>query len=82
MKKIRLDPESLEVVSFSTARAPEARGTVKGAHTGYTCYATVAYHDTLCLEYAPSYWKEDTCTCGCFSIFHTETCPMTVETCA
>jgi hypothetical protein len=83
MKKIRLDPESLEVVSFATAKAPEARGTVKGANTGYTCYATVAYQDTMCLYYAPSYWEEDTCRCepvryteqaGCDTAFDQLTC--------
>jgi hypothetical protein len=61
MKKIRLDPESLEVVSFSTANAPAAQGTVKGAHTGYTCYETVGWQDTVCLAYPESYWGEENC---------------------
>ena len=73
MKKIRLDPESLEVVSFTTAEAAKGRGTVKGARTGYTCYETVGWQDTLCLFYEPSYWEEDTCRC--------EPVRVTEETC-
>ena len=61
MKKIRLDPESLEVVSFTTAKAPQARGTVKGARSGYTCYETVGWQDTMCLAYPQSYWGEENC---------------------
>ncbi len=36
MKKIRLNPESLEVQSFTTERFQRARGTVQGAQT-YRC---------------------------------------------
>jgi hypothetical protein len=64
MKKIRLDPESLEVVSFTTAGHPEGRGTVRGADTGNPCYVTIGYQDTMCLAYEESYWGEETCRCG------------------
>jgi hypothetical protein len=61
MKKIRLDPESLEVVSFATEKAPAGRGTVKGANTGDPCYVTVGWQDTMCLAYPESYWGEENC---------------------
>jgi len=63
MKKIRLNTDELEVHSFSTAQAPQARGTIQGAASGYTCYVTVAYYQTRCLAYPVSYWGENTCTC-------------------
>ncbi len=77
MKKIRLDPESLEVVSFATAKAPEARGTVKGANTGYPCYETVGWQGTLCLAYPQSYWGEETC----WPVEETGECPATDASC-
>jgi hypothetical protein len=77
MKKIRLDPESLEVVSFATAGAPRGRGTVKGAHTGYTCYETVAYQNTICLAYPQSYWGEE----NCWLEEYTARCPATDASC-
>ena len=64
MKKIRLNAEDLEVLSFTTAPQPSrARGTIRGAgRTGYTCYHTVAYdRRTICLDYPESYGIEDTC---------------------
>ena len=38
MKKIRLDADALEVLSFATDPQPEVRGTVNAAGSGYTCY--------------------------------------------
>ncbi|HST63373.1 MAG TPA: hypothetical protein VLK84_31975 [Longimicrobium sp.] len=63
MKKIRLNADDLEVLSFTTARQPEVRGTVEGANTGNPCYHTVAYQNTVCLGYPASYWGEETCDC-------------------
>ena len=63
MKKIRLNADALEVVSFTTAQAAEARGTVHAANTGNPCYITVAYYQTRCQAYPASYWNEDTCYC-------------------
>jgi hypothetical protein len=63
MKKIRLDADALEVVSFTTEKMPEARGTVEGANTGNPCYFTVAVYQTRCQAYPVSYWKEYTCFC-------------------
>jgi hypothetical protein len=63
MKKIRLNAEELEVLSFSTAPMPQARGTVAAAASGYTCYVTVAVYQTRCLAYPQSYWNENTCYC-------------------
>lgn len=63
MKKIRLNTEELEVLSFTTDQQPGVRGTVQAAATGYTCYATVAVHETRCLYYPQSYWNENTCWC-------------------
>lgn len=73
MKKIRLDPESLEVITFATSQLPHGRGTVLGAATGYTCYYTVA-HDaqTHCLEYRESYWNENTCIVNCPLVWDTD----------
>jgi hypothetical protein len=66
MKKIRLDPESLEVLTFATDQAPQSRGTVQGAATGYNCYITVSYdRQTHCLAYPESYWGENTCVVYC-----------------
>lgn len=63
MKKIRLNADDLEVLSFTTAQQPEVRGTVKAEGTGNPCYHTVAYQNTVCLGYPASYWGEDTCDC-------------------
>jgi hypothetical protein len=64
MKKIRLNTDDLNVVTFTTAVTPRAHGTVKAAGTGNPCYHTVAYDDeTRCLGYPASYWGEDTCDC-------------------
>lgn len=63
MKKIRLDADALEVLSFATDTQPGVRGTVNAAGSGYTCYATVAVYQTRCLYYPQSYWNENTCTC-------------------
>jgi hypothetical protein len=63
MKKIRLNTDQLEVLSFTTAATPEVRGTVQAAGTGNPCYVTVAYHNTVCVGYPASYWGEDTCDC-------------------
>jgi hypothetical protein len=64
MKKIRLDPESLEVHSFATEQDSQGRGTVLAAATGNTCYITVSRDaQTHCLAYPVSYWGEATCTC-------------------
>ena len=64
MKKIRLNADDLNVLSFATSQGPQGRGTVLAAGTGYECYVTVAYdEDTICLAYAPSHWGEDTCRC-------------------
>ena len=63
MKKIRLNADALEVVSFTTEQITHARGTVQGANTGNPCYVTVAYHQTRCLAYPVSYWNENTCYC-------------------
>lgn len=63
MKKIRLNADALEVVSFTTETMTETRGTVAAANTGNPCYVTVAYHQTQCLAYPQSYWNEDTCYC-------------------
>jgi hypothetical protein len=61
MKKIRLNTDELEVLSFSTAPVPQSRGTVEAANTGNPCYDTVGYHRTQCVGYPPSYWEELTC---------------------
>jgi hypothetical protein len=63
MKKIRLDADALEVISFTTDRTPATRGTVQGANTGNPCYVTVGYHQTQCLAYPVSYWQEYSCFC-------------------
>lgn len=63
MKKIRLNTDDLEVLSFTTDQQPRARGTVQGAASGYTCYVTVAVYQTRCLAYPQSYWNENTCWC-------------------
>jgi hypothetical protein len=63
MKKIRLNADDLEVLSFTTAQMPVARGTVEAANTGNPCYITVAVIDTRCVGYPASYWGEDTCDC-------------------
>lgn len=62
MKKIRLDVNSLEVLTFATDQNPEGRGTVR-ANSGYTCYVTVAVVNTRCVAYPASYWHEESCTC-------------------
>lgn len=65
MKKIRLDAEELQVSSFAVSPAMAARpGTVRANHTGYTCYETVGYYQTMCLAYPVSYWGEESCDCG------------------
>ncbi len=63
MKKIRLDADDLEVLSFTTAETTGVRGTVDAAETGNPCYETVGYYQTMCLAYPVSYWNEDTCHC-------------------
>jgi hypothetical protein len=63
MKKIRLNADDLEVLSFTTAGPVGDRGTVRAAGTGNPCYNTVAYYQTRCVGYPASYWGEDTCTC-------------------
>jgi hypothetical protein len=62
MKKIRLDVDALEVSSFTTEAVAEQRGTVRGA-SGYTCYHTVAFFRTQCVDYPMSYWGEASCPC-------------------
>jgi hypothetical protein len=43
MKKVRLDPEALEVLSFRiTEDAEQPPGTVQG-HSGYTCIETCPF---------------------------------------
>jgi hypothetical protein len=63
MKKIRLDADALEVLSFTTEQMPEVRGTVEAAGTGNPCYVTVAVYQTRCMAYPVSYWNENTCYC-------------------
>lgn len=63
MKKIRLNPDELAVLSFTTEQMPEVRGTVEAAGTGNPCYVTVAVYQTQCVGYPVSYWNEDTCYC-------------------
>lgn len=63
MKKIRLDADKLDVVSFTTEQMTDARGTVEAAGTGNPCYVTVAVYQTRCLAYPQSYWNENTCYC-------------------
>ena len=77
MKKIRLDADDLQVLSFATAGMPGVRGTAKAAETGNPCYETVGYHQTLCLAYPESYWKED--TCDCISDSNTDDARCTVD---
>jgi hypothetical protein len=77
MKKIRLDADSLEVLTFATEQVPEGRGTVRGA-SGIPCYVTVAYdRHTICLAYPESYWGEDTCVVYCPPVEDTDpsVCP-------
>jgi hypothetical protein len=62
MKKIRLDVDALEISSFATETAEGQRGTVRGA-SGYTCYHTVGYYRTQCVDYPMSYWGEESCEC-------------------
>lgn len=63
MKKIRLNADDLEVLSFTTAEVTKVRGTVEAANTGNPCYVTVAVYQTRCLAYPQSYWNENTCYC-------------------
>lgn len=66
MNKIRLDPESLEVITFAPSQDPQGRGTVLAAATGYTCYNTIMYdRRTICMGYELSHWGEDTCIIYC-----------------
>jgi hypothetical protein len=48
MKKIRLDADALEVLSFITDRLPGLRGTVDGAVTGSPCYPHSFYQEYSC----------------------------------
>lgn len=48
MKKIRLDADALEVVSFTTGRLPHVRGTVDGRVTGTPCYPHSFYQEYSC----------------------------------
>jgi len=70
MKKIRLNVESLEVMSFETEQLPENRGTVRGAQT---MFEGPCPHDQNPLTAEPScivslYSGEDpTCIDGCQS---------------
>lgn len=82
MKKIRLNVDSLEVLSFGTSPAPEGRGTVR-AHSGYTCYVTVAVVNTHCQAYPVSYWHEESCTCPMVPYTDPSYCiqPLTAMTC-
>lgn len=76
MKKIRLNPDALEVVSFTTEQVAEVRGTVEAANTGNPCYVTVAYQNTLCLAYPVSYWNERTCLCPVEPVTRNLACPI------
>ena len=70
MKKIRLDVESLEVISFDTEQLAERRGTVRGAQT---MFGGPCSDDQDPLTASPPctlkvYSGEDpTCTDGCQS---------------
>ena len=55
MRKIRLDPDALEVFSFATDAAARSRGTVQG-RSGYS------FHHTHC-GCPESYYAEESCTC-------------------
>lgn len=85
MKKIRLDVDALEVVSFTTAAHPERRGTVQGAQTGYctryhTCYETIGWVGRDCLGYPQSYWGEESCTCPPVEVTDPVECLYPVDT--
>lgn len=81
MKKIRLDADSLEVLSFTTSEEPGMRGTVQGAATGYTCYYTVSRdRDTRCLAYPVSYWGEESCRCPMVPVTDPSVCLQPVNT--
>jgi hypothetical protein len=59
MKKIRLDVDSLDVLSFETESMPlSGRGTVQGL---FRPGMTVEWADTECRELSPT-WEH---TCGC-----------------
>lgn len=81
MKKIRLNTDALEVLSFTTEQMPTPRGTVQAAASGYTCYVTVAYYQTRCLAYPQSYWNENTCYCPIEPYTRNLNCPITGPDC-
>ena len=56
MKKLRLDVEELSVVSFPTAPAQEARGTVQAHVLTPKCVVTSGVDSCWCTEY-------NTCDC-------------------
>lgn len=59
MKKIRLDPDSLQVMSFETESIPpEMRGTVRGA---FRPGMTVGWENTECQQLSPTW--ENSCDC-------------------
>jgi hypothetical protein len=51
MRKLRLDVEALSVVSFGTAPAPQARGTVQANVLTPTCAVTSGIDSCWCSEF-------------------------------
>ena len=76
-RKIRLNADDLEVLSFATAAQPEVRGTVRAAgDSDHPCYITIGYDRwTNCLAYVESYWGEETCTCPLVPDTDPSVCP-------
>lgn len=50
MKKMRLNPDSLKVETFSTSRASEVPGTVHGMSGMQTCGGTRECSEATCLD--------------------------------
>jgi hypothetical protein len=81
MRKIKLELEKLEVVSFDTAETPEGRGTVDGhghppptdraaASCGYTCDG---YYWTCAHQTCYTHGIDIECGSGTVSLYNT--CP-------
>ena len=71
MRKIRLDPDNLEVESFRTvAGAPAARGTVHARETEYAACTGGSSMHTACLD---CYSQAQGCTAfeGCHTVIET-----------